>query len=43
MFAFSRIEDCIAVFGNNYQIYYIFLEQIPNFVELDKLKIMSNR
>jgi len=41
VFAFSRIEDCIAVFDNNYQICDTLLEQIPTFVELDKLNIMS--
>jgi len=42
VFACSRIEDCIAVFGNEYQICDRLLEQIPTFVELDKINIMSN-
>ena len=43
VFACSRIEDCIAVFGNDYQICHTSLEQIPTFGELDKINIMSNR
>jgi len=43
VFARSRIEDCIAVFGNDYQICDSILEQIPTFGELDKMNIMSNR
>jgi len=41
--AFSRIEDCIAVFGNDYKICGSIMEQIPTFCELDKINIMSNR
>ena len=43
VFACSRIEDCLAVFGNDYQICDSILEQIPTFGELDKMNIMSNR
>jgi len=43
VFAFSRIEDCIAVFGIDYQIRDSILEHIPTFGELDKINIMSNR
>jgi len=43
VFACSRIEDCIAVFGNDYQICDSPLEQLPTFDELDKIDIMSNR
>jgi len=43
VFACSRIEDCIAVFGNDYQICHTSLEQLPTFGELDKINIMSNR
>jgi len=42
VFACSRIEDCIAVFGNDYQICDTLLEQIPTLGELDKINIMSN-
>jgi len=40
---FSTIEDCIAVFGNDYKICDTLLEQIPYFGELNKINIMSNR
>jgi len=43
VFACSRIEDCIAVFGNDYQICDSILDQIRTFGELDKINIMSNR
>jgi len=43
VFACSRIEDCIAVFGNDCQICASLLDQIPTFGELDKINIMSNR
>ena len=43
VFALRRVEDCIAVFGNNYQICDSVLKQIPPFGELDKIHIMSNR
>ena len=43
MFARSRIEDYIGVFGNDYQICDSLLEQIPTFGELDKMHIMSNQ
>jgi len=39
----SRIEDYIAVFGNDYQICASLLDQIPTFGEPDKMNIMSNR
>jgi len=42
VFAYCRIEDCIAVFGSDYQICDSLLEQIPTFGELDKINIMSN-
>jgi len=42
VFACIRIEDCIAVFGNDYQICNTPIAQIPTFGELDKLNIMSN-
>jgi len=40
---YSRIDDCIAGFGNDYQICDSMLEQLPTFGELDKINIMSNR
>ena len=43
VFACSRIEDCLAMFGNDYQICDSILEQRPTFGELDKINIMSNR
>jgi len=43
VFACSRIEDCVAMFGNDYQICDSLLGQIPTFGELDKINIMSNR
>ena len=38
VFAYKRINDCIAVFGNNYQICDSLLETTPAFGELEKDK-----
>ena len=38
MFAYSRIEDCIAVFGNDYEICDSLLEPIPTTGELETYK-----
>ena len=43
VFACSRIEDCIAVIGNDYEICDSLLEPIPTIGELENIKNLWNR